>query len=213
MRRFEESLDQIILSELYLAVRLDGRNFTRLTKEICKFEAPFDEKFRDAMVETVKHLMDCGFRIVYGYTQSDEISLLFHREETVFGRKTRKLNSVLAGEASGYMSLKLGVPVCFDCRVVPLPNLECVGDYFAWRQEDAHRNSLNAHCYWMLRKKGASPKEATKVVEGKSVGEKMSCFFPKTSITMNCQTGRNEGLDYIIKLMKKQVLTQSDRRM
>lgn len=45
MRRFEESLDQIILSELYLAVRLDGRNFTRLTKEICKFEAPFDEKF------------------------------------------------------------------------------------------------------------------------------------------------------------------------
>ena len=74
MRRFEESLDQIILSELYLAVRLDGRNFTRLTKEICKFEAPFDEKFRDAMVETVKHLMDCGFRIVYGYTQSDEIS-------------------------------------------------------------------------------------------------------------------------------------------
>ena len=79
MRRFEESLDQIILSELYLAVRLDGRNFTRLTKEICKIEAPFDEKFRDAMVETVKHLMDCGFRIVYGYTQSDEISLLFHR--------------------------------------------------------------------------------------------------------------------------------------
>ena len=41
MRRFEQSLDQIILPELYLTVRLDGRNFTRLTKEICKFEAPF----------------------------------------------------------------------------------------------------------------------------------------------------------------------------
>ena len=33
MRRFEQSLDQIILPELYLAARLDGRNFTKLTKE------------------------------------------------------------------------------------------------------------------------------------------------------------------------------------
>ena len=203
MRRFEESLDQIILSELYLAVRLDGRNFTRLTKEICKFEAPFDEKFRDAMVETVKHLMDCGFRIVYGYTQSDEISLLFHREETVFGRKTRKLNSVLAGEASGYMSLKLGVPVCFDCRVVPLPNLECVGDYFAWRQEDAHRNSLNAHCYWMPRKKGASPKEATKVVEGKSVGEKNELLFSENINYNELPNWQKRGIGLYYKTYEK----------
>lgn len=25
-------------------------------------------------------------------------------------------------------------------------------DYFRWRNEDAHRNALNAHCYWMMRK-------------------------------------------------------------
>lgn len=134
------------MPELYLAVRLDGRNFTRLTKEICKFEAPFDIRFRDAMIDTVKHLMQCGFRIVYGYTESDEISLLFHPDDNTFGRKVRKIKSVLAGEASACMSLKLGLPACFDSRVVPLPNLECVKDYFSWRQEDAHRNSLNAHC-------------------------------------------------------------------
>ena len=57
MRRFELSLDQVILPELYLAVRLDGRNFTKLTKEICRFEAPFDTRFRDAMIDTAKHLM------------------------------------------------------------------------------------------------------------------------------------------------------------
>ena len=32
MRRFEQSLDQVILPEMYLVARLDGRNFTRLTK-------------------------------------------------------------------------------------------------------------------------------------------------------------------------------------
>ena len=75
------------------------------------------------------------------------------------------------------MSLQLGVAVCFDCRVVPLPNLECVKDYFAWRQEDAHRNSLNAHCYWMLRKEGATAQEATRQIEGKSVSWKNELLF------------------------------------
>ena len=97
MRVYEQSLDQVILPELYLAVRLDGRGFTRLTKEICKFEAPFDIRFRDLMIHTTKALMDCGFRIVYGYTDSDEISLLFAPDENTFGRKVRKINTTLAG--------------------------------------------------------------------------------------------------------------------
>ena len=42
MRTYEQSLDQTILPELYMIARLDGRSFTRLTKEICQFEAPFD---------------------------------------------------------------------------------------------------------------------------------------------------------------------------
>lgn len=179
MRRFETSLDQTILPELYMVVRIDGRNFTKLTKEICKFEAPFDVLFRDAMIDTVEHLMNCGFRIVYGYTQSDEISLLFHPKDQTFGRKTRKINSVLAGEASAFFSLHLNTLAAFDCRVIPLPNLECVKDYFSWRQEDAHRNSLNAHCYWLLRKEGLSAKEATREIEGKSVAFKNELLFSR----------------------------------
>ena len=108
MRVYEESLDQFILQDMYIVTRLDGRSFTRLTKEVCKFEAPFDVKFRDLMVETVKSVMGCGFRIVYGYTESDEISLLFHAEEPSFGRKVRKINTTLAGEASAAFSLALG---------------------------------------------------------------------------------------------------------
>jgi tRNA(His) 5'-end guanylyltransferase len=29
------------------------------------------------MLVTVEHLMECGFRVIYGYNESDEISLLF----------------------------------------------------------------------------------------------------------------------------------------
>ena len=179
MRVYEESLDQYILPDMYIVARLDGRSFTNLTKRICNFEAPFDTKFRDLMVDTVKVLMECGFRIVYGYTESDEISLLFHPDDNTFGRKVRKLNTTLAGEASAAFSLALGRTATFDCRIVPLPNKDRVADYFVWRQEDSHRNSLNAHCYWALRKEGEDQNLATMELEGKSVAYKNELLFQK----------------------------------
>lgn len=179
MRKYEQSLDQSVLPDMFMAARIDGRSFTRLTKEICKFEAPFDERFRDYMTETVKHLMECGFRVIYGYTESDEISLLFHPDEQAYDRKVRKYDSILAGEASGAFSVMLGRAACFDCRMIPLPNIERVKDYFLWRQEDAHRNALNAHCYWMLRKEGVSVKDATAALEGKSVSYKNELLFSR----------------------------------
>ena len=179
MRVYEQSIDQSVLSDMFLVARLDGRSFSRLTKEICSFEAPFDERFRDMMVNTVKALMDCGFRVVYGFTESDEISLLIHKEENTFCRKVRKFNSILAGIASATFSMQLGQVAALDCRIVPLPSIERVQDYFLWRQEDAHRNALNAHCYWMLRKEGMGADRATAELEGKSISYKNELLFSR----------------------------------
>ena len=156
MRIYETAHDLCVLPGIYMVARLDGRGFTRLTKEILKLEVPFDVKFRDMMLETTKHLMQCGFKIIYGYTESDEISLLFDIADNTFSRKLRKLNSVLAGEASAKFTLLSGVLACFDSRISQLPTRELVVDYFRWRNEDARRNALNSHCYWILRKNNFS---------------------------------------------------------
>lgn len=177
LRIFETAHDYCALPGLYLVARLDGRGFTRLTKEVHQFEAPFDERMRDYMAATTRHLLDCGFRMVYGYTQSDEISLLLHPEEASFGRKLRKYISVLAGEASAAFSLQLGAPGVFDCRISQLPRPGDVIDYSRWRQEDAGRNSLNAHCYWLLRKQGQSVAEATGQVKGLRTAAKHDLLF------------------------------------
>ena len=179
MRRFEQSLDRTMLEGIYVVARLDGHGFTRLIKKEWHLEKPFDIKFRDAMIETTKHLMDCGFRMVYGYTQSDEISLLFHLKDDTFGRKERKLLSILASEASVAFSMQTGRAAVFDNRLVPLPTAENVVDYFRWRQEDAHRNSLNSHCYWMLRKEGVSADDAQKRMSGISNSEKNELLFER----------------------------------
>lgn len=173
MRTYEESLDQYIEPDKFIIARLDGRSFTKLTKEICDIKKPFDVQFRDLMVGTVMHLMkNCGFNIVRGFTESDEISVLLAPDSTQFNRKVRKLNSILAGEASAYFSLELGRPACFDCRIIPLPDQERVDDYFSWRQEDANRNALNSWCYWTLREKGYNASNAQEHIKGKSIEEK-----------------------------------------
>src|SRR5713226_1963574 len=178
MRVFETTHDVCVLPGLYMVARLDGRSFTRLTKKVHQFEAPFDPRFRDHMVDTAEYLLSgCGFNMVYGYTESDEISLLFGLEENSFGRKLRKLISILAGEASAKFSLLLGAVASVDCRLSQLPSLELVVDYFRWRNEDAHRNALNAHSYWLLRKQGKGVGEATAALKGMSVAQKNELLF------------------------------------
>ncbi len=172
MRQFETASDRCVPPDVYMVARIDGRSFTRLTKEICEFEAPFDLRFRDAMVSTTQSLMCCGFDVAYAYIQSDEISLLFSFEETLFRRKIRKFNSILAGHASACFALQVGELTTFDCRVSQLPDAEDVVDYFRWRQQDAKRNSLNAHCYWAIRKSGDSGRTAHRKMVGLSVAQK-----------------------------------------
>ena len=179
MRVYETAHDHHVLPDIYIVTRIDGRCFTTLTKDKHKFEAPYDPKFRDMMIETVKHLMQCGFKVLFGYTQSDEISLLLDLNENTFERKERKLNSVLAGEASAKFSLLLGDIGAFDSRICQLPNKQLVIDYFRWRNEDAHRNALNAHCYWSLRKEGASPEESAATFTKMSVAQKNEFLFQK----------------------------------
>jgi tRNA(His) guanylyltransferase len=177
MRVFETAHDHCVLPGLHMVMRIDGRGFTRLTKEVYPFEAPFDDRVRDYMVATVEHLMTCGFHMLFGYTQSDEISLLLHPREQMFNRKLRKYMSILASEAGACFSLKLGGIASFDCRVSQLPRVEDVVDYFRWRQQDAHRNALSAHCYWLLRRQGQSVKAATDALVGLSIAAKNELLF------------------------------------
>lgn len=179
MRGFEESQDRCVPPEVYMVARLDGRGFTGLTKDRHAFQAPFDEKFRDMMTTTAAHVMVCGVRAIFGFTQSDEISVLLHRDCSAFSRKLRKLNSVLAGEASARFSLLLGDVGVFDCRICELPNSQTVVDYFRWRQEDAARNALNAHCYWKLRSEGLVVDQATQSIAGLSTSEKNELLFQR----------------------------------
>ena len=177
MRVYETAADMCVLPGMFMVARIDGRSFTRLTKDVCRYETPFDKRFRDLMVATSQSLMTCGFKVLYAYTESDEISLLFGPDERIFGRKLRKYNSTLAGEASAQFSVRLGRAASFDCRISQLPSVDLVIDYFCWRSQDASRNALNSWAYWTLRKQGLNEREATRRLLGRSVSEKNELLY------------------------------------
>ena len=55
------------------AIRIDGKAFHTFTRG---FEKPFDSVLIKSMQETMKHLCENIQGCVFGYTQSDEITLL-----------------------------------------------------------------------------------------------------------------------------------------
>lgn len=185
MRVYETAHDHCVLPGIHMVARIDGRSFSQLTRVTEKFDAPYDVRFRDCMVATLEHLFtSTGFAVLFGYTQSDEMSLLLRRDEALFGRKLRKLHSVLAGEASAKFSLSLGTVAAFDARISQLPDVETVVDYFRWRYEDAHRNALNGHSYWLLRRQGLDDNAATQQLKGVSVADRNELLF-KAGINFN----------------------------
>lgn len=180
MRAYETACDPIVLPDVWPVVRLDGRAFHQWTASTdLDFERPFDKRFRNAMVATARHLMDCGFRALYAQTHSDEISLLLHREDATFGRRVRKILSVLAGETSACFSLHVGEMAAFDARISQFPTAELVLQYFRWRQADAHRNALHGHCFWLLRSEGLSATEAADCLEGATAADQNEMLFQR----------------------------------
>jgi tRNA(His) guanylyltransferase len=56
MRAFEAALDPCVPPSVWMVARLDGRNFTRLSKETHPFEAPFDRQFHDYITPASKEV-------------------------------------------------------------------------------------------------------------------------------------------------------------
>ena len=163
-----------ILPSAWIVMRLDGHGFTRFTNE--RFEKPFDPTFHQYMVETTQALL-VKFQGVYGYTESDEISILLGRRWDLFDRELEKAFSLSAAFASSTFSIRCGQPVQFDSRAWVGARDEDVVDYFRWRQNDAARCALNGWCYWTLRKAGRSGSEANSALHRKSSSSKNELLF------------------------------------
>ena len=159
---------------LPLLVRLDGRSFHTFTRGL---KRPFDPDLSTCMVETTRALVD-EFNAAIGYTQSDEISLLFPAPETLFDGRFQKLTSVMAGYCSAVFArlaltrlpTKASQVPCFDARAWQVPTKEEAVNAFMWREDDAVKNSVTM---------AAAAHYSHKQLMNKNTGEKHDMLHEK----------------------------------
>lgn len=139
----------MLIKRLPLYARLDlraGHTFCR------GLDKPFDKDFSSTMHKVTSHLVD-KLGATVGYTQSDEISLVWNEaSQAPFENRLFKLESVFAGMASSAFTvygsktklkerIERYVPA-FDCRVMNMPSLEECANMLQWREQDSIKNSI-----------------------------------------------------------------------
>lgn len=137
-----------------LCVRIDGKGFSKFTKN---FKKPFDDRLGETMKKTMMALVK-ETHASLGYTQSDEITLIYtpgeKATEYMFGGKVSKINSILASMATYHFNRLLSVyidvdkPAFFDCRAWAVPDLIEASNVLLWRVQDARKNSISSLFRW-----------------------------------------------------------------
>lgn len=197
MKRAESTTKTQLLNRMPVIIRLDGKAFHTYAKKITKFDptlknqdTPFSTAMHEIMVQTTRELVDNIQNCVFGYTQSDEISLLLrdwdtHETQQWFGGSHQKMVSVsasIATAAFNFHAASIGFKqntftdmAQFDSRVYNLPKEE-VTNYFVWRQQDASRNSVQ-----MLGHHHFSQKQ----MHGNSIGKVQDMLMLEKGINWN----------------------------
>lgn len=167
MKGYEYVTRTYLPNRMPIIIRLDGRAFHTFTRN---FNKPFDKPFMGVMQKVTAKLVEEIPGCVFGYTQSDEISLLLKNDQTNntepwFKNNISKIVSISASMATLYFNRKFDEAIVeyvedfgkdstisvymkaiekgalFDSRVFVIPEDEIV-NYFIWRQQDATRNSI-----------------------------------------------------------------------
>lgn len=144
MKRYEAATKLLLPRRTYTILRLDGRAFHTVTRGL---ERPYDEHFQWEMVTLSMKLCAEVSGSVFGYVQSDEISILMQDFTSIntqpwFDGEVQKIVSVAASYAGAHFMYP---GAHFDARVFTIPDPVEVANYFIWRQRDCARNAVLAY--------------------------------------------------------------------
>ena len=203
MKSYEDVNRSFLPRRLPMIIRVDGRAFHTLTKKFKEpnksdadfytyFGKPFDDRFQATMHWTMQALAEEAQGTVFGFTQSDEISLLVRDDQTYetepwFGKNIQKIVSVAASICTREFNMRSNTFATklaeFDARAFVLPPEEVV-NYFIWRQQDATRNSIQGYCQEKIGDRWGK-KTARKLLHGKKTAEQQELLFKETGLNWN----------------------------
>lgn len=147
MKGHEAPTRLVLPRKTLTAVRVDGRAFHTWTRGL---ERPYSAALMSAMAEATQTLCEEVAGSVIGYTQSDEISVVFQdfaskHSEPWFGGVVQKVCSIAASCVTAVFARQFPdrPPALFDARAFTLPDQTEAANYLVWRQRDAQKNAVS----------------------------------------------------------------------
>ena len=105
-KQYEISSETQLVPKMPIIIRIDGKAFHTYTRGMVK---PFDEVLGTAMKKTMQALCKDVHTCIFGYTQSDEITLVLKlpdriRSQAYMNRRAQKIVSLTASKATRYFN-------------------------------------------------------------------------------------------------------------
>lgn len=175
----EKNTPSVIEANKYFTIRLDGKNFSSCVPKLKRmgiFEDGYSMKFEMIMKKIAESLPYEFQNVLYVYTQSDEITILFDKIRTddlshEFSGRRDKLISLISGFVTKTFNLEL-IKICielmqnnfdgniltqiidnlpsitFDARIGVYDTLANAFELILWRSHDCSVNGLSQAVYF-----------------------------------------------------------------
>uniref|UniRef100_A0A6C0BDM1 tRNAHis guanylyltransferase catalytic domain-containing protein n=1 Tax=viral metagenome TaxID=1070528 RepID=A0A6C0BDM1_9ZZZZ len=167
----EKSVPNIISYDSFFTIRLDGHSFSKMChklKKIGVFTEGYSIDFEEMMVSTCKHLMKNIEGSIFGFTQSDEITIIANKckldfngsvIEPQFKRRKDKLISIYSSTATSHFNKllfqlflkkeKLDIimeisDMVFDARIGTYQDFKSAFELILWRSYDCSVNGISS---------------------------------------------------------------------
>lgn len=159
---YENPSKRFLPKKSNVIIRIDGKAFHTYTRG---FQKPYDPVISYAMCNTMKELCSNIQGARFGYTQSDEITIVLHDKMSIksdawFGYNQSKMESISASIATFVFNqtIRDHIPdierrALFDSRSFHIPLDYEVLNCLLWRQLDAARNSIQGYAQSMFSHK------------------------------------------------------------
>lgn len=192
---YKNSYDYEIMRRLPVIINIDGRNFSKITKNLSKpYSTHLSKVMSDSLLYTITEVQGA----VFGFTFADEISIIIRNDQNFETEPwlNNKIQQIASSVSSiftlGFYKLAFaldleselsGDPV-FKSHVWAVPSLSEASNYIIYRQQECYKSALRLLAIHELSKK-IGQKKAFDLIQGKTVEEKVELLLKYTGINFH----------------------------
>jgi tRNA(His) 5'-end guanylyltransferase len=190
---YKSPYDYEIMRRLPIIISIDGRNFSKLSKNLSKPHSTHLSKvMSDALLYTITEVQGA----VFGFTFADEVSIIVRNDQN-FETEPWLNNKIqqIASSASSIFTLafyKLALSLelellgdsIFKSHVWAVPTLVEASNYIIYRQQECYKSALRLAANHEISKK-IGPKKAFDLIQGKSIEDKIDLLLKYAGINFH----------------------------